>query len=80
MEDTTNTSGSRISAEQSWKEEESRERREHWSPTGPLRARLWKNDCGPRLTLGSSFDLHDSLRFIARLVELLGEAQNENWV
>jgi len=78
VEDTTNTSGSRISAERTWKEEEGRERREHWSPTGPLRAR-WKNDCGPRLTLGSSLDLHDSLRFIGRLVELLAEAQNENW-
>jgi hypothetical protein len=42
-----------------------REREEGTDPTGPLCVRLWKNGRGPRLTLSSSLDLDDSLRFIA---------------
>ncbi|EFN63269.1 hypothetical protein EAG_03102 [Camponotus floridanus] len=53
MEGTTGTPRFRISVERSWREEGGKER---WgrlvSPTGPLRVRLRKNGCGPRLTLG----------------------------
>lgn len=48
---------------------------------GPLRAKLRKNGCGPRLTLGSSLDLHDSLRLIAACALLIYSMDRKigNW-